>query len=458
MKDAMVEKDVWEGDKLEYEKIGHAFTNLVKSIEGEKVISIEAGFGRGKTFFRKAWSQHLKNENEVVVEIDVQQSDHSGDPVITLLGALVDALPREDKDKGQRALESAKKLGSLGAKTLTRAMLKSGADELFNALSEGAIDKLEEFDALDGVIKSVGNEMSKVAGQLIASQMAAEKVRKVELPQQLEALRAALVEGAKHDRVIVIIDELDRCHPEYAISFLEATKLIFNQSGFIFCLMVNAEYLERLARHRFGVADGDERYLDKFVDIRLKLDTNEDELLKAARDLARNLPLSVPYGDREEFSLESASQLAGTLAMATNPSMRKLKRIMLKVEVAMRCYADQPLDPSLLIYLAFQDHYPVEVTDTFLPRAFLTPSAGAEVVDNRPKSRSTPSAKRDEDARRNEIIYDKAPELLELPRDRYRFPDDKDYKDWAKAFVYLAHVYIPSHRKILDGVATVIAD
>ncbi|MFP3398639.1 hypothetical protein SB749_20145, partial [Brevibacterium sp. SIMBA_078] len=82
---------------LGYEKIGHAFTNLVRSIDTKKVISIEAGFGRGKTFFRKAWAQQLRAAGEVVVEVDLQQSDHSGDPVISVLGALVDALPKGEK-------------------------------------------------------------------------------------------------------------------------------------------------------------------------------------------------------------------------------------------------------------------------------------------------------------------------------------------------------------------------
>ena len=272
MTDAASTEDPWEYDRLDYKEIGHAFTNLVQSIDTEKVISIEAGFGRGKTFFRKAWAKQLKAADEVVVEIDVLQSDHSGDPVITLLGALVEALPKAEESKSKKALDSAKKIGAVSARTLTRAVLRSGADEVFSAISDSAIDKLDDFDALDDVIKNVGSEMSKVAGQLINSQMAAERVRKTELPEQIEALRSALVEGSNSERVVVVIDELDRCHPDYAISFLEATKLIFGQSGFVFCLMVNADYLENLARHRFGDAEEDERYLDKFVDIRLKLD------------------------------------------------------------------------------------------------------------------------------------------------------------------------------------------
>ena len=163
MRNAASAEDVWENDRLGYEEIGHAFTNLVQSIDTEKVISIEAGFGRGKTFFRKAWAKQLKSAGEVVVEVDVQQSDHSGDPVITLLGALVDALPKGEKGMGRKALESAKKVGVIGARALTRAMLKAGADEVFEAITDKAIDQLEDFDALDGVIKDVGSEMSKIA-------------------------------------------------------------------------------------------------------------------------------------------------------------------------------------------------------------------------------------------------------------------------------------------------------
>ncbi|CUH63809.1 putative P-loop ATPase [Thalassovita gelatinovora] len=455
MKDTSAE-DAWENDRLGYEEIGHAFTNLVQSIDTEKVISIEAGFGRGKTFFRKAWAKQLKSAGEVVVEVDVQQSDHSGDPVITLLGALVDALPKGEKGKGKKALESARKVGAIGARALTRAMLKSGADEVFEAITDSAIDQLEDFDALDGVIKDVGSEMSKVAGQLIASQMAAERVRKTELPEQLEVLRAALVEGAENERVVVIIDELDRCHPEYAISFLEATKLIFGQSGFVFCLMVNADYLESLARHRFGVAKEDEKYLDKFVDIRLKLDPEPEAFKTAVYELACDLPLKIPYGENEAFSVDRAAELASILAVECGLSMRKTKRILLKVEVALRCYADRPLDAPLLVFMAFKDESPSKVKQAHLPRSFLTPEEGEAQSGQKENDISRFEDERLADGRKNSVVREKAPELLDLPADRYFNPEGNNYKPWALAFIALAPHYIPSHRSVLDGVASVL--
>lgn len=453
LKDTASAEDAWENDRLGYEEIGHAFTNLVQSIDTDKVISIEAGFGRGKTFFRRAWAKQLKSAEEVVVEVDVLQSDHSGDPVITLLGALVDALPKSEKGKGRKALESAKKVGAIGVRALTRAVLKSGAEEVFDAITDSAIDQLEDFDALDGVIKDVGSEMSKVAGQLIASQMAAERVRKTELPGQVEALRAALVEGAKNERVVVIIDELDRCHPEYAISFLEATKLIFGQSGFVFCLMINADYLESLARHRFGVAKEDEKYLDKFVDIRLKLDPQPEVFKTAVYELACGLPLKIPFGEEEAFSVKRAAELASILAVACKPSMRNAKKILLRVEVALRCYANLPLDAPLLVFMAFKDEYPGIVNESFLPRSFLTPEEGKRQTGAGGGYQGI-HAEAEKDNRKNQLVREKAPELLNLPKDRYFNPNNNNYKPWALAFIALAPTYIPSHRKILDGVAS----
>lgn len=464
MEDNKLETDDWAGDRLGYEKIGHAFTNLVQSIDTEKVISIEAGFGRGKTFFRKAWAQQLKSAGETVVEIDVQQSDHSGDPVITVLGALVGALPKAKKSKGQKALSTAKNMGAIGTKAVTRAILKSGADEVIGAITDSAIDQLEDFDQLDAIIKDVGSEISKVAGQLIAAQMAGEKVRTVELPAQLDALRSALVGEEKHGRVVVIIDELDRCHPDYAIAFLEATKLIFGHSGFVFCLMVNANYLENLARHRFGVANEDEKYLDKFVDIRLKLEPKPDEFKSAVYDLASDLPLRIPYGDGEEFSIEKTAELASILADRCGFSMRKTKRILLKVEVALRCYSDRPLDAPLLVFMAFMDEKPDSVKQSDLPRSFLTPEEGKNIVNlgNRSGRRGmdidSPRADVARDRERNEIINGNAPELLNLPKERYDNPENRNFKPWALAGLALAPHYIPSHRSVLDGIASVLVE
>lgn len=449
--------DIWEQDELGYQSIGEAFTNLVKTIDDAKVLSIEAGFGRGKTFFRKAWAEHLRENGEIVIEVDVQQSDHSGDPVVTLLGALVASLPEKEDGRSKQAFESAKKIAALGTKTITKVLLKSAADEVIEAITDGVKDQTEDFDMLSGVIDNFGKGMSKAAGQAIAAQMSAENVRTKELPEQLETLLTALTSEADTERVIIIIDELDRCHPDYAIAVLESMKLVFNMTGFVFCLMINADYLEKLAQHRFGTSTNDEKYLDKFVDIRLKLEPHPENFKNAIKNLALEIPLAIPFGEDENFSPEHAADLAAVIAEKYNFSMRKTKRILLKVELALRCYADRPLDASLLVFLAFQNEIDNEISQDLLPRTYLTPEQGIRAIDKEENDRNKRSD-RDIRGELDLIAREKVPDLLNLPADRYILPDDRNYYDWAKVFKFLAPHYIPSHQNVLNAVAQLSAD
>ena len=87
--------DIWDDDLLGFKSRGDAFTNLVTSIDDHRTISIEAGYGRGKTFFRERWAKQRKAAGECVVEIDARLSDHSGDPVVTFLGALLAMVPEK---------------------------------------------------------------------------------------------------------------------------------------------------------------------------------------------------------------------------------------------------------------------------------------------------------------------------------------------------------------------------
>ncbi|BCB77081.1 hypothetical protein Pflav_034910 [Phytohabitans flavus] len=73
-------------------------------------------------------------------------------------------------------------------------------------------------------------------------------------------------------RVVVLIDDLDRCFPDQAIRLLESIKLVLAQPGFIFVLGVARKVIEGYLQHRYskeyGIADfKGELYLDKIVQL-----------------------------------------------------------------------------------------------------------------------------------------------------------------------------------------------
>lgn len=453
------ETDPWENDLLDYKSVGQTFGNLIASIDEAKVISIEAGFGRGKTFFRKAWAEDLRQRGEVVIEIDAQQSDHSGDPVISFIGALIGALPDKAKDRRQEAYERGKKIAGLTARTVLRVATRHAAEDIIETMTERTADKIDALDALEDVVREIGNDMSKLAGDLIAGQMAAEQVRKKELPEQLHALHDALTAETQTKRVVIIIDELDRCHPEYAIALLEAMKLVFDHPGFVFCLMINADYLENVASKRFGSFVEGERYLDKFVDIRLQLPRTDETLKAATRHLAMHLPLAIPYGEHQEFSVVRAAGLAAELAPVSNLSMRQIKRVLLKVELALRCYRHEPLDCALLVFLAFKDacgqgtDEMLPISDRFLLRVRLTPKVAREFKERLDEGGLGEDRELAYEAKA--FIKSNCNELLKLSDELYCSPplaSGRTYHDWAQVCLHLAEHYVPDHQAILDAV------
>ncbi|TNE69507.1 MAG: NTPase [Rhodobacteraceae bacterium] len=449
----------WTNDLLGYEKLGETFTRLIQTVDDSKVISIEAGFGHGKTFFRKAWAEHLRQSGEVVVEVDAQRSDHSGDPVVTFLGALLALLPEEEKNKVQKIGVIGKKYGGVAVRTVAKAVLKAGADEAIDAISGQLGEVFEGQEALQSMADSVGEEMSKTAAQMIATQLAAEKAIQKELPAQLDALKEELTKGKDTDRVIILIDELDRCHPEYAIALLEAMKHVFDRPGYVFCLMVNADYLEKVAQHRFGAHGEGERYLDKFVDLRLALKATAQRKAEAAWQLVmKRLEIGTPYGDDPAFSVQAAAELVGKIVKASSLSFRQIERVLDRVEVALRCYVDMPLDRSLLVWMAFKEAGCV-VQEEWLPRIALTPEIAEKFLnvdrwENREKAQK-------QEYERDQFVQKQCAPLLRLDDSAYRLPPPEgggEYFGWAKVLKGLGPHYIPDHENVLSHAHALMAD
>ncbi|MBY4894788.1 KAP family NTPase [Rhodobacteraceae bacterium N5(2021)] len=464
-------KKTFDDDHLGFEALGETFTKLVQSMEGPKVISIEAGFGRGKTFFRKRWAGQLREAGEVVVEIDARQSDHSGDPVVTFIGALVGALGEPDGARAKKFWDETKKWGGVAARSVGGMVMGKAVDGVIEA-ADGILTDDDTPDLLDDLVEGAGEGLSKAAKKMIGAQLAAEKARQ-ELPAQLKGLLEALTEGKPNKRVVILIDELDRCHPDYAIQLLESMKLVFDEKGYVFVLMVNAEHLERIAAHRF-VGWHDEKddaarepYLDKFVDMRLTLPAPEEKIAEAARAFAMELPKpDVPFGEGPEFTIERAAQVAADLAPLSGLSMRQIKGVLLRVELAVRAYQGLPVDVPLLVWLGFVNAVdgPRFAANEALLRARIHPDIGEEIERNVRQAAVGEDWENDVEKHirpaMEHFVARHCMELSELSEQRYRLPAQLRLGDLLNttAIVFsLAPWYIPRHQSMLDHVHSLVA-
>ena len=72
-------------------------------------------------------------------------------------------------------------------------------------------------------------------------------------------------------KLIVFIDELDRCTPSYAVKLLERIKHYFSIDNVIFVFSVNFMELQHTVNNYYGEKFDSCRYMDRFFDIRIEL-------------------------------------------------------------------------------------------------------------------------------------------------------------------------------------------
>ena len=97
-----------------------------------------------------------------------------------------------------------------------------------------------------------------------------EKVR------QLREAITLLAQSLESKPLVVIIDELDRCRPTFAIECLERIKHVFAVEGVVFVLGVYCDQLAESIRAVYGQGFDSHGYLGKFIDYHMPLRSHSD--------------------------------------------------------------------------------------------------------------------------------------------------------------------------------------
>ncbi|MBJ6977682.1 P-loop NTPase fold protein, partial [Vibrio cholerae] len=74
----------------------------------------------------------------------------------------------------------------------------------------------------------------------------------VEAESSLQALQQALKSIAEQKPIVLFIDELDRCRPNFSVLMLETIKHTFDVEGVQFVLITNTNQLKASINHCYG--------------------------------------------------------------------------------------------------------------------------------------------------------------------------------------------------------------
>lgn len=224
-------------------------TKVVSENRKSCCFAIEGEWGSGKSFVLERIQECLEKEKLngrdqfFVAQYDCWKHDYYEEPVVAIISVLweltdnyVNAIP----DIVKKDFVSAAK--NIMAKIFTKMVESKTGVDIEGCFGTGGDDK-EIYDQYFG------------------------------FDDAIEQVRAALKEIAEDQTVVIIVDELDRCLPSYAIKVLERIHHIFYElENIVVIIAMEKKQIENSLHQIYGAGMDVDQYLKKFISFSIKLD------------------------------------------------------------------------------------------------------------------------------------------------------------------------------------------
>lgn len=280
------------------------FIDFLTCIDGPFCLSIDGRWGSGKTFFVQETNMIINYLWERTYLKDVDPNSNS---IITIMeyNNLQDSLKKGFKgivdknttDKNTKKMKEYHMYGlyynawkndfhsnpllSLVWEIILQTSLRLSSDidilniagKLIKSLSQ--VSKSPNMGVLAGIAGLIANWNPGSEKDILAAIKAENS-----FDTALRTFIDELTEQLRNSKLVLFIDELDRCKPDFAIRLLEQLQHYLKNDKIIIVCSVNAEQLQHTIRQYYGDGFDAIRYLDKVFDFRGMLpEVNQNILL-----------------------------------------------------------------------------------------------------------------------------------------------------------------------------------
>ncbi len=292
----IVEGPPSESDGLGFREYAQVLGEAGIQTPGPFTVGIFGEWGTGKTSLLRIVEEYLRpTPNVITVWFNAWRYESEEQPIVPLVATIVKEIER-NRTFCDRLAD--------GGKSLLRGLRAVAYG--FSANSKLKIPGFAEIEA-----SFVAKDMIDHAEDISPDPLLDRSIF-FEAFQQLSSLKMP-----DDTRIVVLIDDLDRCFPDKAIKLLESIKLVLAQAGFIFYLAVARKVIEGYLHHRyekeFGITEFDGHdYLDKIVQLPFHIPPHENRMENFWNSIVKRLDL------RDQADFKELVPIIG-LASGSNP-------------------------------------------------------------------------------------------------------------------------------------------
>lgn len=224
-------------DRLNRKKSVESLCTIIGNAQQPLVVSLEGAYGTGKSAYLRMCAAHMEQLGALTVEFNAWQQGHTGRPLIDLVAALTTDL--QGKGTWGEVRATAKQVGWRAIGYLSRGIIAPNDSD-----DSSIFDHWAEIDAGVTAFKdALREQVSELDGKLV-----------------------------------ILVDELDRCEPTYALDLLNKARHLFDVEGVSIVFGVNRTELGHAVETVYGSECDVDGYLRRFVDLSMQLQqpTNEE--------------------------------------------------------------------------------------------------------------------------------------------------------------------------------------
>lgn len=325
-----------EKDYLNRDEDLHRLIILLEKLSSQKkgcTFAINGSWGCGKSFLLNLLEAELsvrQNEESAddsyfIVRYDCWKNNFYAEPVVGMLAGLMDVLNERERFLGTG--EAAEFIRSAKAK-LGKTLQEYSGKIIENKLGFNPVSFYQE-------CKNIGNQSEEDCYKFDDHYSVKKSMGSIQ--KQLEKI-------AEKKTIVFIVDELDRCLPDYAIKILESFHHVFSGIGnVVIILALDKNELAHIVQCAYGNGVDTNGYLRKVIDFYVQLDIGN----LAEHYMEKYQIYSKRFSGNEE-NLKMAEEIIYHLISGLD--IRLQERIMARAELIHSIIAEGEMDVSCMVF------------------------------------------------------------------------------------------------------------